>query len=60
MTEREPFDVFKQRIQCGLESHLTTVFSKYPSTEVARIARYVIMNGGHRWRPMVAIAAGKI
>lgn len=60
MNKPETFEVFKNRIQVGVENYLNTAFSTYPSTEVARIAHYVTMNGGHRWRPMVAIATGKI
>ncbi len=60
MTKQESFESFKNRIHAGIEMYLKTLFSTYPSTEVARIAYYVTMNGGHRWRPMVAIAAGKI
>ncbi len=60
MNKQETFEEFKNRVQAEIENYLNKVFSRYPSTEVARIAHYVTMNGGHRWRPMVAIAAGKI
>lgn len=60
MNKLESFESFKNRIHTGVEMYLKTLFSTYPSTEVARIAHYVTLNGGHRWRPMVAIAAGKI
>lgn len=52
--------VFKKRIQHEVERYLAKVFSSCPSTEVVRIAEYVTLNGGHRWRPMVVIASGQI
>jgi geranylgeranyl pyrophosphate synthase len=60
MNKAGNFDAFKRRIRIGVEEHLVRVFSKYPDTEVSRVAKYAVMGGGHRWRPILAVAAGEI
>ena len=60
MTDVDTFTIFQKRVQRGVEDYLAKVFSRCPPTEVARIADYVTLNGGHRWRPMVVIASGQI
>jgi hypothetical protein len=35
-------------------------FAKAPDTDVARAAGYAALGSGHRWRALVAVAAGKI
>ncbi|MFH1572655.1 MAG: polyprenyl synthetase family protein [Acidobacteriota bacterium] len=54
------FGAFKSRIQAGVQQHLERTFDAHPNTEVYRVARYVALGGGHRWRAMVAVAAGEI
>lgn len=60
MNKAGNFEAFKRRIRIGVEEHLVRVFSKYPDTEVCRVAKYAVMGGGHRWRPILAVAAGEI
>ena len=41
-----------------IEQALEQVFAALPATEVARAARYAVQGGGHRWRGLLAVAAG--
>ena len=43
-----------------IEQALAGVFAARPPTEVVRAARYVTQGGGHRWRGLLAVAAGAI
>jgi geranylgeranyl diphosphate synthase, type II len=43
-----------------VEDFLVELFAKAPDTEIARAAGYAVFGGGHRWRALVAVAAGKI
>jgi geranylgeranyl pyrophosphate synthase len=43
-----------------VEDHLSCKFDAYPPSEVSDVARYAVMGGGHRWRAIVAVAAGEI
>ena len=43
-----------------IELALDTAFTARPQTEVLRAARYVTLGGGHRWRGLLAVAAGAI
>ena len=60
MNKASNFDAFKRRVRIGVEEHLARVFCKYPDTEVSRVAKYAVMGCGHRWRPILAVAAGEI
>ena len=44
----------------GIEQALETGYAARPPTEVVRAARYVTLGGGHRWRGLLAVAAGAI
>lgn len=44
----------------GIEQALETALAAQPATEVVRAARYVTQGGGHRWRGLMAVAAGAI
>ena len=44
----------------AVEDFLQEVFADVPATEVAKAARYAALGGGHRWRALVAVAAGTI
>ncbi|NCA81479.1 MAG: hypothetical protein EOM72_01860 [Opitutae bacterium] len=43
-----------------IEQALEKAFAALPSTEVAQAARYAVQGGGHRWRGLLAVAAGRI
>jgi geranylgeranyl diphosphate synthase type II len=55
-----PFEVFKTRVRQSVERRLEEILSAQNDTEVCRTAKYGVLGGGHRWRAMVAIAAGSI
>ena len=57
--ERE-FENEKAEVREAVEAYLEDRFAEYPETEVRDAARYAVMGGGHRWRPIVAVAAGTI
>lgn len=48
------------RMRAQIEQALAAAFSAQPQTEVLRAARYVTQGGGHRWRGLLALAAGAI
>jgi len=50
----------KADVRRAVEDFLQEVFADVPATEVAEAARYAALGGGHRWRALVAVAAGKI
>lgn len=54
------FEVFKVRVRQSVEMRLEEILSAPGDTEVCRTAKYAVLGGGHRWRAMVAIAAGSI
>jgi geranylgeranyl diphosphate synthase type II len=54
------FEAFKTRVRHSVEQRLEEILSARDDTEVCRIAKYGVLGGGHRWRAMVAIAAGSI
>jgi geranylgeranyl diphosphate synthase type II len=56
----DPFEVFKTRVRQSVERRLEEILSAQNDTEVCRTAKYGVLGGGHRWRAMVAIAAGSI
>ena len=43
-----------------IDQRLEAVFSALPQTEVVHAARYAVQGGGHRWRGLMAVAAGLI
>lgn len=54
------FDATKADVRRAVEDFLTQLFANAPDTDVARAAGYAVLGGGHRWRALVAVAAGKI
>ncbi|MDP7645248.1 MAG: polyprenyl synthetase family protein [Anaerolineales bacterium] len=54
------FEAFKTRVRQSVERCLEEILSAQDDTEVCRTAKYGVLGGGHRWRAMVAIAAGSI
>ena len=54
------FDAKKQQVRDAVEAFLTSGFRAYPDSDVRRAAEYSTLGGGHRWRPIVAVAAGEI
>jgi geranylgeranyl pyrophosphate synthase len=48
------------RVRAAVEGYLEEAFDKFPPTEVLNAARYSVLGGGRRWRPIVAVAAGRI
>ena len=60
MAELGDFTAEKTRVRGAVEDFLSSAFDRYPSTEVRDAARYAVLGGGHRWRAIVAVAAGRI
>ena len=56
----QDFDAAKAEVRRAVEDFLAEVFIQQPDTEVVRAARYAVLGGGHRWRALVAVAAGRI
>ncbi len=54
------YDAGKQEVRDAVEDYLIRAFHAYPQNEVCDAARYAVLGGGHRWRPIAAVAAGKI
>ncbi len=54
------FDEKKQQVRAAVEAFLSQAFARYPETEVCQAAKYAVLGGGHRWRSIVAVAAGEI
>lgn len=53
-------DEWKARTRAAIESGLAAAISRSPGTEVQRVAAYITLGGGHRWRGLCAVAAGEI
>lgn len=60
MVDFADFTAEKTRVRRAVEDYLTHAFNAYPGTEVREAARYAALGGGHRWRAMVAVAAGRM
>lgn len=58
--ESQEFSAKKQRVRTAVEAFLRQKFADYPDTEVCRAAQYAVLGAGHRWRAIVAVAAGEI
>ncbi len=54
------FEAFKKSVRQSVERRLEEILSMQGDTEVCRTAKYAVLGAGHRWRAMVAIAAGSI
>lgn len=60
MPNQRDFKGKKENVRRAVEAFLAAKFASYPDTEVSRAASYAVLGGGHRWRPIVAVAAGEI
>ncbi|WP_346913788.1 polyprenyl synthetase family protein [uncultured Roseibium sp.] len=60
MDAKTEFSGEKADVREAVERYLEEQFAAYAETEVRRAAEYTALGGGHRWRPIVAIAAGRI
>jgi geranylgeranyl pyrophosphate synthase len=56
----QDFTAEKAKVRAAVEAFLGHAFDQLPSSDVRDCARYVTLGGGHRWRAIVAIAAGTI
>jgi farnesyl diphosphate synthase len=54
------YQEFKTRVRADVERILSAAFDQCGDTEVCKVGRYISLGGGHRWRALVAIAAGEI
>ena len=60
MSDKPAFDAFKDAVRQGLETTLAARFAAVADTAVCRVARYAALGGGHRWRAIATVAAGRI
>lgn len=54
------FDGFKARVRREVEEALEAGFALTADTQVSRVARYAALGGGHRWRAIATVAAGRV
>lgn len=54
----EPVSSWSAGARGRIEAALAAALTPAPPTEVSRAARYVALDGGHRWRGLLAVAAG--
>lgn len=54
------FDTFKQQVRDRVEEYLADSLDAQPVSEVQKAAQYAALAGGHRWRALVAVAAGRV
>lgn len=54
----EPISSWSAGARRRIEAALVAALTPPPPTEVARAARYVALDGAHRWRGLLAVAAG--
>jgi farnesyl diphosphate synthase len=59
MGDSSGFDDFKRQVRDGVEAALAAHFAAAGDTAVSRVARYAALGGGHRWRAVATIAAGR-
>jgi geranylgeranyl pyrophosphate synthase len=50
----------KQEVRGAVEDYLAKAFHAYADTEVREAAQYSVLGSGHRWRPIIVVAAGRI
>jgi len=58
MSGETAFDGFAMRVRQGVEDALRRQFAAVGDTAVSRVAQYVALGGGHRWRAIATVAAG--
>ncbi|MCG3179823.1 MAG: Geranylgeranyl diphosphate synthase [Phycisphaerae bacterium] len=51
---------FKATVRVEVERFMASALAECADDEVCRIARHVALGGGHRWRALVTVAAGRI
>lgn len=56
----DAFGSFKQQVRDAVDEYLTQCFTEQSDSEVLRAAKYAVLTGGHRWRALVAVAAGRV
>ena len=54
------FTQFKTAVRSGTDLLLAAIFASNRGNDVVQVARYASMGSGHRWRVMIAVAAGQI
>lgn len=54
------FDAAKAEVRHAVEAYLADSLARLPENEVRDAAAYAVLGGGHRWRAIVAVAAGRI
>jgi len=54
------FEGFKTRVRREVEQALEAGFALAADTQVSRVARYAALGGGHRWRAIATVAAGRV
>jgi geranylgeranyl pyrophosphate synthase len=59
-TVARDFSAEKKQVRGAVDDYLRAAFAKYPETVVSKAAQYAALGGGHRWRAIVAVAAGRI
>lgn len=50
----------KHRTRQAVEAFLTKLLDTQTASQALEAARYTTLGGGHRWRPIVTVAAGRI
>lgn len=58
--EATSFEKFKSLVRCVVDEVLVGLYAACGDNEVVQVARYASLATGHRWRVMVAVAAGQI
>jgi len=59
-TQAFDFDQLAAAVKDRVQETLDEALSRQHSTEVRRLARYVVSDGGHRWRAIATVAAGLV
>lgn len=54
------FTADKQEVRNAVENYLENAFLAYAETEVRTAAQYSVLGSGHRWRPIIVVAAGRV
>ena len=54
------FTADKKEVRGRVEDFLASGLLAYAETEVCEAARYSVLGAGHRWRPIIVVAAGRI
>ena len=60
MDSRGDFERFKNDVRLAIETFLAQSYRQRPETVMRRAAEYVTLEGGHRWRSLLAVAAGRV